>query len=86
MLSAYMRRMRNNNLEIRIAGPSWRPQLDVQDVKWILFKRTTISHSYLGKKKYGVQNISKEEWSANSPYINLSEFLCSVGEHVLASN
>ena len=50
MLSAYMRRMRNNNLEIRIAGPSWRPQLDVQDVKWILFKRTTISHSYLGKK------------------------------------
>ena len=86
MLSTYMRRMSNNNLEIRIAGPYWRLQLDVQGVKWILFKWNTISHSYLGKKRYGVQNISKEEWSANSPYINLSEFFCSVGEHVLASN
>ena len=26
MLAAYMRRMRNNNLEIRIAGSSCRPQ------------------------------------------------------------
>ena len=33
MLSTYMRRMRNNNLEIRIAGPYWRLQLDVQGVK-----------------------------------------------------
>ena len=30
-----MQRMRKNNLEIRIAGSSWRPQLDVQSVKWI---------------------------------------------------
>ena len=81
-----MQRMRKNNLEIRIAGSSWRPQLDVQGVKWILFKWNTISHSYLGKKRHGVQNISKEEWSENSPYINLKEFLWSVGEHVLASN
>ena len=27
MLATYMRRMRNNNLEIRIAGSSCRPQL-----------------------------------------------------------
>ena len=40
-----MQRMRKNNLEIRIAGSSWRPQLDVQGVKWILFKWNTISHS-----------------------------------------
>ena len=26
MLATYMRRMRNNNLEIRIVGPSCRPQ------------------------------------------------------------
>ena len=26
MLATYMRRMRNNNLEIRIAGPPCRPQ------------------------------------------------------------
>ena len=28
MLATYMRRMRNNNLEIRIAGSSCRPQLN----------------------------------------------------------
>ena len=28
MLATYMRRMRNNNLEIRIAGSSCRPQLE----------------------------------------------------------
>ena len=27
MLAIYMQRMRNNNLEISIAGSSWRPQL-----------------------------------------------------------
>ena len=29
MLATYMRRMRNNNLEIRIAGSSYRPQWHV---------------------------------------------------------
>ena len=29
MLATYMRRMRNNNLEIRIAGSSYRPQRHV---------------------------------------------------------
>ena len=30
MFATYMRRMRNNNLEIRIAGFSYRPQLEFQ--------------------------------------------------------
>ena len=29
MLATYMRRMRNNNLEIRIAGSSCRPQIRI---------------------------------------------------------
>ena len=37
MLATYMRRMRNYNLEIRIAGSSCRPQLSIQDLSIKLF-------------------------------------------------
>ena len=45
MLAKYMRRMRNNNLEIRIAGSSCRPQLTMNLLN-LLFVRRKIAFKY----------------------------------------
>ena len=46
MLATYMRRMRNYNLEIRIAGSSCRPQLSIQDLSIKLFLNPGTRNSY----------------------------------------
>ena len=46
MLATYMRRMRNYNLEIRIAGSSCRPQLSIQDLSIKLFLNPVTRNCY----------------------------------------
>ena len=46
MLATYMRRMRNYNLEIRIAGSSCRPQLSIQDLSVKLFLNPDTRNCY----------------------------------------
>ena len=46
-MATYMRRMRNYNLEIRIAGSSCRPQLSIQDLSVKLFLNPDARNCYL---------------------------------------
>ena len=46
MLTTYILRMRNNNLEITIAGSSCRPQKKCKNTKW--FKQMVIYFTYRG--------------------------------------
>ena len=46
-MATYMRRMRNYNLEIRIAGSSCRPQLSIQDLLIKLFLTPDARNCYL---------------------------------------
>ena len=48
MLAKYIRRMRNNNLEIRIAGSSCRPQLKIQQSLSLIFENYTSEISFVG--------------------------------------
>ena len=55
MLATYMRRMRNNKLEIRIAGSSCRPQLS----DWFLFWSVSLSSHFLKDTFFEVVELSR---------------------------
>ena len=56
ILATYMRHLRNNNLEIRIAGSSCRPQLIYKTDHFLIWKITAITFQYRAIYSYGTRN------------------------------
>ena len=75
MLATYMRRMRNNNLKIRIARSSCRPQY--QDVAKLSKSFTALVDSFLSLHKISSQKLTRENIFVHLNAINVNYFFRS---------
>ena len=82
MLATYMQRMRNNNLEIRIASSSCRPQLTPRPSR-LRHTRRQVAPIRLCKKPLGVHRSDSKSWWNDAEQVAVTfrfvwhgEFLC----------